>query len=195
MKKTAAKMMILLGILVVVLVATTMVEIAVDQLTYQKRDLRHLFKHSLGNVGTMLVFLSVAGYMIKKRYRQFPGKAKDWLDIHEFLAVVGVFMVGIHTGAHLSAFVPTMTLAITIACLVSGFVGRGIYNQARKELAEKKGELLKKGMPPEQVEEELAMAASAAKTLAKWRDTHRPLSLALVLALALHIISVLFFGG
>ncbi|MDH4183871.1 MAG: hypothetical protein OEV92_06595 [Nitrospinota bacterium] len=193
--KTFGRLAILLSLVGLGLGITMLVEIVIDQLTYQSRDMRHLLKHSLGNLGSFFVIVSIAAYMAKKKYRGFPGKAKDWLNAHEALSVLGVALVGMHTGAHFGAILPLVTFALTVACLISGFVGMRIYNKARRDLTERKNELLKSGASPDEAEETLALATATANTLARWRNTHRPLSLALGLALLWHVVVALFFGG
>ena len=193
--KAFGRMAILMTLVALVLGVTMVVEIVIDQLTYQSRDMRHLLKHSLGNVGSLLVAVSIAGYMLKKRYKGFPGKAKDWLEIHQWLSVIGVAMVGVHTGAHLAAAVPIITLGLTVACLVSGFVGRHLYNRTMKDLTGRKAELARAGTPKEDIEEQLALLAAAAGAMARWRELHRPMSLALGILLFWHVVTALFFGG
>ncbi|MDH5638398.1 MAG: hypothetical protein OEZ04_07900 [Nitrospinota bacterium] len=193
--KAFGRLAILVSIVGLVLGVTVVAEIAIDQLTYQSRDLRHLLKHSLGNGGSLLVAFSIAAYMGRKRYKWIPGRLKDWLDVHQWLSVAGVIMVGVHTGAHLRAVVPILAFVLMLACLVSGFIGRVIYIRAQRDLKARRAELLKDAVDPEEVEETLAMATAAAKTLARWKATHRPLSLALGLALFWHVMVALFFGG
>ena len=103
--------------------------------------------------------------------------------------------MGVHTGAHFRAIVPATAMLLTIACLVSGFIGRVVYIRAQRDLKARRAELLEGGMDPEDVEEEMAMATAAARTLGRWKATHRPLSLALGLVLMWHVIVALFFGG
>ena len=193
--KAFGRMAILMTLVGMALGVTMVVEIVIDQLTYQSRDMRHLLKHSLGNVGSLLVAVSIAGYMLKKRYKGFPGKARDWLEIHQWLSVIGVAMVGVHTGAHLVAAVPAIALALTVACLFSGFVGRHIYNRTMKDLTGRRTELARSGAAKEDIEEELALLAAAAGAMGRWRELHRPMSLALGFLLFWHVAAALFFGG
>lgn len=193
--KTFGRVAILLSLVGLVLGATMIVEVVIDQLTYQSRDMRHLLKHTLGNMGSLLVVISLAGYMAKKRYKDFPGKAKDWLEVHQWLSVTGVAMVGVHTGAHVKAFVPTIALMLTVACLISGFVGRHIYNKTMRDLAGRRVELLASGASPDEVEDALAWLTSTANALGRWRMAHRPMSLALGFLLVWHMATALFFGG
>jgi len=193
--KAFGRLFILVTIVGLVLGVTMVAELVIDQLTYQSRDLRHLLKHSLGNGGSLLVFVSVVAYMARKKYKWIPGKMKDWLDVHQWLSVLGVVMVGVHTGAHFQAIGPSVAFFLTVACLVSGFIGRVIYVRAQKDLKARKVELQQQSSSPEDMEDALAMATAAAGTLARWKATHRPLSVALGVALVWHVVVALFFGG
>lgn len=186
---------IILTITAIILVVTILAEIFIDQLTSQTRDLQHLLKHSLGNIGAMMIFLSLAGYMIKRRWKSFPGMLKDYLQIHQWFAVIGTVFTAIHSGAHFSAIVPLVTFAFMLICLISGFVGRYVYTKTKQELSHRKKEFIKSGARPEEVEEKLAFATAATQSLSNWRQFHKPVATMLLLILVLHIISALFYGG
>ena len=193
--KAIGRLTILLLLTGVILLLTIGVEIAIDQLTVQTRDIRHLLKHSLGNIGALMVLLSIAGYSIKKKVKAFPGKAKDWLVIHEWFSVVGVILIGVHTGNHFESMLPALCFALTLVCLISGFVGRHIYVKTRSDLNTRRAELLKSGLDKEEADEALALATATTKALAQWRSVHRPMSYSLGGLVCLHIVSALFFGG
>lgn len=193
--KTFGRLTLLFLLTMAVLAITATIEISVDALTAQTRGLQHHFKHSLGNIGSLMVALSLGGYAIKKRYKNFPGMLKDWLELHQWFAAIGVAIVGIHSGVHFSAVVPVITLLLMLVCFVSGFIGRHIYVKAKSELATRKTELLKSGMTTAAVEETLAVDIVMANYLAKWRVVHKPFAILLAVFLMFHIVSALYFGG
>lgn len=193
--KAIGRIWILLSLTVIIAIAAVITEISIDHLTSQVRDLRHLLKHSLGNVGTMMALLSLAGYSIKKRWKTFPGRLNDYLVVHQWFAVTGGVLIAVHTGAHFNAAAPLATSFLMLTCLVSGFVGRYVYRKTQKEISTRKSEKLKAGISSTDAEEQLAFATATAKTLSNWRTFHRPVSLLLIIMLALHIVSALYFGG
>ncbi len=193
--KAFGRLTILASLTLIIIVTAIFTEIFIDRLTSQTRDLQHLFKHSLGNIGSLMVFLSLAGYMIKRRWKSFPGMLKDYLQIHQLFATMGALMVAVHSGAHFKAVLPVATSIFMLVCLVSGFVGRFVFMKAKKEIAARKEELRKSGIGQEEIEEKLVFATSTANTLANWRKFHQPFAELLLLLLLLHIVSALFFGG
>ena len=193
--RTFGRLSILLSLSAIILAATVVVEILIDSLTMQARDLHHLLMHSLGNIGTLMILLSLAGYMVKKQYKRFPGKLKDWLDVHQLFAIIGVVLIGVHGGAHFRAIVPVATALAMLAATLSGLVGRYIYVKARKEINARKSELVEQGLSREQAEEQLILATVTAQALSKWRVIHRPISYILAVLISFHIVSALYFGG
>ncbi len=179
----------------IIIVIAIFTEVFIDRLTSQTRDLQHLLKHSLGNVGTLMVFFSLAGYMVKRRWRSFPGMLKDYLQVHQWFAPIGVLMVAVHSGTHFNAALPIATSVFMLVCLVSGFVGRFVFMKAKKEIAARKTELRESGMDKEEIEEKLFFATATANSLANWRKFHQPFASILLILLFLHIVTALFFGG
>ncbi len=188
-----ALILLLVGMTVTLAV---IVEIVVDQLTVEARDLNHLLKHSFGNVGTLMMGLALFGYWGKKRLKgRFPGKLKDWLILHEWFALIGAGLVAIHTGAHFEAAAPIVAMGLTLACVISGLIGRRVYMRAKQEIASHKSRLSSAGLSPDEIEERLAFETATAEKLAHWRTIHRPMSLAFLVAVTLHVVAALFFGG
>ncbi len=193
--KVFGRVAILASLITIITVISVLTEIFIDSLTVQTRELRHLFKHSFGNVGTLMIFLSLAGYMIKKRWRPFPGKLKDYLYLHQSFAAIAGVLIAVHSGAHFKAGVPVLTSVFMVICVVSGFMGRFVYLKAKKDIAARKVELADAGIESEEVEEKLAIATAAASSLSNWRKFHQPASAVLVLLIIVHVVSALFFGG
>jgi hypothetical protein len=86
--------------------------------------------HGLGIIGTMMMVLGVAIYMIRKRYRIFfnIGYLKHWLEFHIFLCSVGPVLVLYHTAFKFGGLVSVSFWSMVLVVL-SGVVGRYIYLQ------------------------------------------------------------------
>ncbi len=169
--------------------------ILIDRLTYQSRDLNHLLKHSFGNLGVFMVVFSLAGYVLKKYTKSLPGKVKDWLSIHQVFSITGAVFIGIHTGGHLNALIPSLCFILTVICVMSGLAGRHIYMKSQTELSARRKKLINEGLSDNEVDEILAIAIAATKTMSKWRSIHRPMTLTLGILVAWHIVTVLYYGG
>ena len=55
--------------------------------------------HGLGIIGSLLLIIGVASYMIRKRWRRISrlGILKHWLEFHIFLCTLGPILVLFHT--------------------------------------------------------------------------------------------------
>lgn len=194
--RTIGRTALLLLLVCVTVTLAVIVEIVVDRLTVEARDLNHLLKHSLGNVGTLMMALALFGYQAKKRFKdRFPGKLKDWLTLHEWFALIGAGLVAIHTGAHFEAAAPIAAMALTLVLVTSGLIGRRVYLKAKKEIASHKTRLSSEGLSRDEIEERLAFETAAASTLAHWRTIHMPMATIFLAVVMLHIVAALFFGG
>ncbi len=193
--RTFGRLAILLSLSAIIISITIAIEILIDNLTTQTRDLHHLLMHSLGNIGLLMIFLSLAGYTVKKRFKRFPGRLKDWLDAHQLFAIIGVVLIGVHGGAHFRALAPVFTTLAMLTATLSGLVGRFIYTKAYKEISDRRSALIDQGLTREQAEEKLVISSITVEALAKWRKMHRPISITFLFLVSLHIISALYFGG
>lgn len=86
--------------------------------------------HGLGIIGTLMMIVGVAVYMIRKRYRKFfnIGYLKHWLEFHIFLCSVGPVLVLYHTAFKFGGIVSISFWSMVLVVL-SGVVGRFIYLQ------------------------------------------------------------------
>ncbi len=193
--KAFGRLAILASLTLIIIVIAIFTEVFIDSLTTQTRDLQHLLKHSLGNVGTLMVFFSLAGYMTKKRWRAFPGMLKNYLQVHQWFATIGALMIAVHSGADFNAALPILTSVFMLVCVVSGFTGRYVYMKAKKDIASRATELMAEGLEKDEVDEKLAFAAATAKSLSNWRKFHRPVATIMLLLLIGHTVSALYFGG
>ncbi len=88
------------------------------------------FGHGLGIIGTLLIIIGVASYMLRKRVKAFSrlGYLKHWLEFHIFLCTVGPIMVLFHTSFKFGGVV-SISFWSMVAVFLSGIVGRFIYIQ------------------------------------------------------------------
>lgn len=86
--------------------------------------------HGFGIIGTLMMIVGVAVYMIRKRYRKFfnIGYLKHWLELHIFLCLVGPVLVLYHTSFKFGGIVSVSFWSMVLVVL-SGVVGRFIYVQ------------------------------------------------------------------
>lgn len=101
----------------------------------------HLFKpsgiigHGLGIIGTLMMIIGVAVYMIRKRSRRLLnfGYLKYWLEFHIFLCSFGPVLVLYHTAFKFGGIVAVSFWSM-VAVVLSGVVGRFIYIQIPKTI-------------------------------------------------------------
>ncbi len=84
----------------------------------------------LGVLGSLMMILGVAIYMIRKRVRYFLhfGYLKNWLELHIFLCTLGPIFVLFHTAFKFGGLVAVSFWSMT-AVVLSGIVGRFLYVQ------------------------------------------------------------------
>lgn len=86
--------------------------------------------HGLGIVGSLMMLIGVASYMLRKRIRRFSrlGILKHWLEFHIFLCTLGPILVLFHTSFKFGGLVAVSFWSM-VAVVLSGIVGRYIYLQ------------------------------------------------------------------
>ena len=86
--------------------------------------------HGFGIIGTLMMILGVAIYMVRKRSRKLFtfGYLKHWLEFHIFLCTVGPILVLYHTAFKFGGIVSVSFWSMVLVVL-SGVVGRFIYIQ------------------------------------------------------------------
>ncbi len=89
-----------------------------------------LLGQGLGVLGSFMMIIGVAVYMIRKRFRSFFhfGYLKDWLELHIFLCTLGPIFVLFHTAFKFGGIVAVSFWSMT-AVVLSGVIGRFIYIQ------------------------------------------------------------------
>jgi len=86
--------------------------------------------HGLGILGTLMMIVGVAIYMIRKRFRLFfnLGFLKHWLEFHIFLCTVGPMLILYHTAFKFGGIVAVSFWSMVLV-VISGIIGRFIYVQ------------------------------------------------------------------
>ena len=86
--------------------------------------------HGVGILGSLMMIIGVAVYMIRKRIRSFLkfGYLKNWLEFHIFLCSVGPVLVLYHTAFKFGGIVAVSFWSM-VAVVLSGIVGRFLYVQ------------------------------------------------------------------
>ncbi|MEW5843969.1 MAG: hypothetical protein AB1775_11975 [Bacteroidota bacterium] len=91
--------------------------------------------HGFGIIGSIMMILGVAMYMVRKRSRKMlrMGLLKHWLEMHIFLCSVGPILVLYHTAFKFGGIVAVSFWSM-VAVVVSGVVGRFIYIQIPRSI-------------------------------------------------------------
>ena len=91
--------------------------------------------HGLGIIGTFMMILGVASYMIRKRKPRLVGFGylKHWLEFHIFLCSVGPVLILYHTAFKFGGIVSVSFWSMA-AVVLSGIVGRFIYIQIPRSI-------------------------------------------------------------
>ena len=100
------------------------------QSQYQMLKPSGILGHGFGILGSIMMILGVAIYMIRKRVRRFfnVGFLKHWLEFHIFLCTVGPIFVLYHTAFKFGGIVAVSFWSM-VAVVASGVAGRFIYVQ------------------------------------------------------------------
>jgi len=87
-----------------------------------------LLGHGFGIIGSLMMIVGVAIYMIRKRIRRLMnfGLLKHWLELHIFLCTVGPIFVLYHTAFKFGGIVSVSFWSMVLVVL-SGVAGRFIY--------------------------------------------------------------------
>ncbi len=88
-----------------------------------------LWGHGFGIIGSLMMIVGVAIYMIRKRTKFMNfGFLKHWLEFHIFLCTVGPILVLYHTAFKFGGIVAVSFWSM-VAVVLSGVVGRFLYVQ------------------------------------------------------------------
>lgn len=86
--------------------------------------------HGFGIIGSLMMLIGVASYMLRKRYKRLSrlGILKYWLEFHIFLCSLGPILVLYHTSFKFGGLVAVSFWSM-VAVVISGVIGRYIYLQ------------------------------------------------------------------
>jgi len=116
--------------LIVSLVAIVFITITYLSVTFifqASPDPASFFGHALGIFGFLLMLMTEILYSLRKRSHNARwGKMSDWLEFHIFTGLVGPYMVVLHASWRFNGLAGVVTW-MTVAIVISGFVGRYIY--------------------------------------------------------------------
>ncbi len=172
-----------------------------------------------GGWGTIMIF--VAYFMIlyvglaRRRILPAFGNLKTWVETHYTIALIGYFLVMVHSGNFLAwglikkslspipglgaanwGDVPTVAFLCSVALflvIISGLVGRFIFRELHKQLAlERFGERTDISADEKQ---SLTRLVIGTKIMAYWRILHYPMTVFMILLVLLHVASILYYGG
>jgi hypothetical protein len=89
-----------------------------------------LIGHGVGIIGSLMMIIGVAIYMVRKRVRSLIrfGYLKNWLELHIFLCSLGPVLVLYHTAFKFGGIVAVSFWSM-VAVVLSGVVGRFLYVQ------------------------------------------------------------------
>ncbi|MBI4007036.1 MAG: hypothetical protein HY354_00895 [Planctomycetes bacterium] len=153
------------------------------------------YKHIVGVAGSIMIMVSIL-YSLRKRKIIFTkGSLNGWRVFHEWLTIVGAFLVFVHGGFHTHAFVPIAAGTIMFISVASGLTGRYLYLKTNDYLLFKRDELRRKGLGEEAADEELQSLIITHKIMKNWRSVHVPIVTSLAVTAIFHIVSALYYEG
>jgi hypothetical protein len=93
-----------------------------------------LVGHSLGIVGLALMLFAQVGYTLRRRVRGIHvGRMSLWLQAHIFAGLVGSYLALLHSAGKFHG-VAGMLAGLTVAIVLSGFMGRYLYTAVPRTL-------------------------------------------------------------
>lgn len=153
------------------------------------------YKHVVGIAGSAMIMTSIS-YSLRKRHIIFSkGSLNGWRVVHEWLTIVGGFLVFVHGGLHAHAFVPILAASTMLISIVSGLLGRFLYLKTHDYLLIKMDELRKEGLSEKKAEEELQSLIITHNIMKNWRTVHVPIVTLLAVTTIFHVVSSLYYGG
>lgn len=94
-----------------------------------------LIGHSLGIAGSLMMFVGVGMYSLRKRvaFLRSAGRLSYWLQVHIFLCTLGPFLVLLHTSFRFGGIV-SIAFWSMMAVVLSGLFGRYLYVRIPKSI-------------------------------------------------------------
>ena len=96
--------------------------------------------YTLGGIGAAIILLLLWFGVRKRQYRNAPGTLLGWLSAHVYLGTALVFIVTLHTAFELGWNVHTLSYALMLAVVASGFYGVYAYLRFPRVLTDTLGE-------------------------------------------------------
>ncbi len=78
--------------------------------------------YGLGTISALMVF-GMAWYGVRKRRYRSSGSTQGWLSAHIYMGTALTFIVTLHSGFHFGINIHTITYAILLVVVISGFFG------------------------------------------------------------------------
>jgi uncharacterized membrane protein YeaQ/YmgE (transglycosylase-associated protein family) len=153
------------------------------------------YKHMVGVAGSIIVLLSFSYSLRKRKIILTKGSLNGWRVLHEWLTIVGAFLVFVHGGFNSHALVPIVAGAMMLIAVASGLTGRYLYLKTHDYLLFKRAELKRNGLSEKAADEELQSLITTHRIMKNWRSVHVPIVTALVVTVIFHIVSALYYEG
>jgi hypothetical protein len=109
--------------------------------------------------------------------------------------VIGPLLILLHSGAHVHAIVPLLSLAAMVVVVVSGIVGQGVHYLALRTLNDRRWQLHDEGLALDEIDLRLHRMAAQEEAFRLWQSIHAPMTLMFLVLAAMHVIGALYFGG
>lgn len=150
--------------------------------------------HLMGWIGLGAILL-VFVYPIKKRMSPNHRWPRGWFQVHMVAGVIGPLLILLHSGAHVHAIVPLLSLAAMVVVVVSGIVGQGVHYIALRTLNDRRRQLHDEGLALDEIDLRLHRMAAQEEAFRLWQSIHAPMTLMFLVLAAMHVIGALYFGG
>lgn len=95
--------------------------------------------YGLGTVSALMV-LWMAWYGVRKRRYRSSGSTQGWLSAHIYLGTALTALVTLHSGFHYGLNIHTLTYALLLIVVISGFFGNYTYMIYPRQMSENMGE-------------------------------------------------------
>lgn len=135
-----------------------------------------------GEIGVDVLAGEAASPLLRLIPREHPGRLENWLMAHQYLGAVVVLVVGLHAGFQWRGAVAKVAVLLTVLTVASGFVGSIGYLLGPRWL-----------MRGERSPLDTSREAVLRKLTQGWLCVHVALTGALLGAVLVHVLSVLYY--
>ena len=118
--------------------------------------------HLIGIIGSAMMFIGAAGYVIRKRVKALKkvGKIKHWLEVHILLCLIGPLLVVYHSAFSIEAPNSAIAYYAMLVVVGSGVVGRYIYRHFQFSLSGERASLQEMSEEADQLNEKIKVQFS-----------------------------------